>query len=206
MTGPAKYSSAYVRRMLLIIAIGLAFAIAGLLIVALSQVLLLVFAGILLGVGLRGLSDTLAAYSGLSGRAALVIVLAAIVLAAAGIVWLLGPRIAAQIDQLSQELPHALPQLRALIASYAWGRRLLSMAPTVMSLLPGRHSLVSMLTGFASTALDALANIVVIVFVGLYLAAEPELYLNSESMAELPVKKAAPNLAAAMITPEATAP
>ncbi len=87
------------------------------------NVLLLVFAGLLLAVFLHGLSDWLSKHTGLSSGW----VLAAIVLALLAIfslgTWLLAPTVADQVAQLTQKLLQAIDQLKLRIQSYGWAGR-----------------------------------------------------------------------------------
>jgi predicted PurR-regulated permease PerM len=143
-----------------------------------ADVFLLIFAGLLLAIFLRALSDWLSAHSPLSVGWALATVLLALIgsLIAAG--WLLAPGIADQVDQLSQKLPQAASKLEDRISRYEWGRIILREAPSAGELIPDRADALAKVTGVFSATLGALANFVIVLFVGLYLAAEPTLYFN----------------------------
>ena len=97
----------YTRRVLIAVAVT---AAAVLLLVFLwytVDVLLLAFAGVLLAIFLRSLSDWLSARTGLSAGSSLGLVVAALLgLTALGL-WLLAPTVADQVNQLSQRLPEA---------------------------------------------------------------------------------------------------
>ncbi len=147
------------------------------------DVLLLVFAGVLFGVLLRGLSRMTSRLTGLGNgwSLAVVSVLLAALLGLTG--WLLAGRIAEQANDLVETLPRAVEQSTARLRSYSWGASLLAELPPPREwgrLLSGGRgvggSVFGRITGVASGVFGALVNFVVIVTVGLYLAAEPRTY------------------------------
>jgi predicted PurR-regulated permease PerM len=144
------------------------------------EVLLVVFAGVLLAVFLRGLSDWVSAHTPLSEKWALgAIVLGIIALFGVGS-WLLAPSVAEQFDQLIEQVPQSAGQVEERIRQYRWGRFLLERAPNVdvQELAPSGGDVVSQLSGVFSTALGGLVNFLIILFVGLYLAIDPTTYTN----------------------------
>jgi predicted PurR-regulated permease PerM len=120
-----------------IVLVALALTAAGLLLVwMVHQVLLLLFAGILFGVFLNGLASR--AQKGLrcSYGWALVAVVVTLIALAAGGIWLLTDRVAAQAGQLADNLPKALRHLQDWLANSAWGQQVLSRMPAAKDLLP----------------------------------------------------------------------
>jgi len=136
--------------------------------------LLLVFAGSLLAVFLRGTSDWIARRTGLSGGWCL----AAVLLALTGLfvvtAWLIAPSIAAQVDVLTQRVPEATGKLADWLARYGWGRRLVE--ETSEWHLPTPRRTLSGATTALSTSAGVATSFVVFLFVGLFLAAEPRVY------------------------------
>jgi predicted PurR-regulated permease PerM len=141
-----------------------------------SQVLLLVFAGVLLAVFLNGTSAWLRDHTPLSYGWALSVVvlmlLAAIALAAA----LIGPQVATQVNELRAQLPQALGQIEEWLAQYGWTQQVLDQAPSAEELAPSGSNLLRRIGGIFSTTLGALGSFVIILFVGLYMAVNPLLY------------------------------
>src|SRR5919201_2047410 len=91
-----------------------------------ADLFLLVFAGALLAVFLRGLSDGLSRYTPLSDSGSLALVVLAL-LAVFGVgVWLLAPEVSVQLDQLIEQLPRSVNQIKTLIGHYEWGRHLVA--------------------------------------------------------------------------------
>jgi predicted PurR-regulated permease PerM len=142
------------------------------------EVLLLVFAGVLLAVFLRGLSAGLSRRTGLGENWSLAVVCLALLLAVGGAVWWLAPEVAAQTDELRRSLPGSVSQAEAWLARYEWGRALLGQLPPAGELMPDNADLFSRVTGVFSTTLSVIANFVIILFVGLYLAADSATYTN----------------------------
>lgn len=141
-----------------------------------AEIFLLVFAGLLLAVFLRSLTTMLRDHSPLSDGWALGVVIFAIIAVIAAGVWFLTPSVTKQVNQLTQTLPQAMTQARQQIARYPLGQELAAQIPQVQQLLPKPTNILSQLTGVFSTALNVIVNIAIIVFAGIYFAANPELY------------------------------
>ncbi len=140
------------------------------------DVLLLVFAGLLLAVFLRSSADWVESRTPLSdGWSLVVVVLALLALFALG-GWFIAPRVAEQVDHLVDTLPRTMQKLEEQIGRYAWGRRLIAQAPDAGAMLPSGANAVTRATGIFSSTFGVIANFVIVLFVGLYLAAEPRLY------------------------------
>ena len=166
----------YVRRVLVALALASIVLAAGLLLRNAAGVLLLIFAGILFGIFLRTLSDAVGSVTRLRPRwsLTLTVVLVTAFLLVVGI--FLVPRVADQTDQLTKGLPQTARQLEAWLSRYSWGERLLERSPLVgASELPSLDML-SRLTGTFSTLFSFLTNLVFILFIGLFTAANPASY------------------------------
>ena len=150
------------------------------------NVLLVVFAGILLAIFLRGLAD---AFQNLAQKAgvrlptggALVLVIFAILLIGAAIGWFFNDQIASQVAQLSTDLPHAFHNFLDRVRQFYWGRIVLNAispaqiaSTTTASNIAGKVAIT--VFGVAQVAVEIVASIVVFFFVGLYGAAEPGPY------------------------------
>ena len=140
------------------------------------DVCLLVFAGILLAIFLRSLSDWFSSRTNLSGGWSLAVVVLALILILSGGLWMLAPDVAAQVDQLTDSLPRAARQLSQTIERYQWGRQLLAHVPEPGALMSNRADVLARITGVFSMTLGVIANFVIFLFIGIYLAAEPDLY------------------------------
>lgn len=130
-------------------------------------ILLVLFAGVLLAVFLRALTNVVARLTRLSDGWSYTIVLLSllILLGLSGVV--LFPSVSFQIDRLTAEFPAAMEQLRQSVIQYEWANWLASRVMEDTTIEPG--VIVSGITG-------AVTSLVVILFVGLYLAVNPSLY------------------------------
>lgn len=140
------------------------------------DVLLLAFAGVLFATLLRGISDFMSIHTGLGEKWSLAAtVLLLVVLVTVGS-WLLIPSIAEQTDKLHQTLPKSVELLEEQVKRYEWGRWMLEKAPEPAELMPRRRALFSRITGVVSGTFGAIGILVVILFTGLFFAAQPRLY------------------------------
>jgi predicted PurR-regulated permease PerM len=154
-----------------------------LLIVALAYVLwsginvvLETFAGVLFGIFLEALARRVGRHTGLSYGWSLAVALAALFVVVGVGGWLLSSRLTEQLMQLSHELPRARTAVQDYLKQYEWGQMLLEHAPSAAASLTAEVSDFSRVTGFVSGAWYFLLSALVIFFVGLFGAAEPELY------------------------------
>ena len=139
----------------------------------LADVFVLIFGGVLLATALRALSDPLNRYMPLSSRWSLGLVVTAVVAVLGLAGWTIGEQVALQLRELSDLLPEAMGRVRSWLERSPLGPVLLSM---VQRSAEGARGAVSGLARFASTTLGAVANTVLMVFLALYLAADPGLY------------------------------
>jgi predicted PurR-regulated permease PerM len=165
----------FVRRVLVVLGLGGGFVGLALVVWAAADVLLVVFGGVLLAVLLRGLADLLRGALGLSpGWALAVVLLGLIALLGLG-GWYLSSTVTAQFEELSASLESSWDQLRDWAGQYRLGRQLLHASP-IADWVAGSGNFVGRVTGVFSTALGAAANLIVVLFVGIYLAVDPGLY------------------------------
>ena len=167
-------SSAYVRQVVVAVAIS-AFAI--LLVLALymaSHVLLLIFGGVLLATLLRGLGDLVSEYTrippGLS--ALLVAALLAGIFGWGG--WYLSGEIAGQFDELGRSLNAMWKQARGVLEKYSWGRDFLASLGEYQ-ITSGNVGTIGKVIG---ATLGGVSGLVLSAIIGLYVAANPALYFN----------------------------
>ncbi|MEO8043524.1 MAG: AI-2E family transporter [Spartobacteria bacterium] len=144
---------------------------------AATDVLLLLFAAILFACFLSGLAHLLSDHTPLSRGWALLIVATVLLLALGATIWLLAPQVAAQTDGLVQGLTNSVEQMRARLSQYGWGQRVLAQTPRIIELAK-RADLVARVTGVFSTTFGVLANVVLVGFIGLYLAVSPGIYVR----------------------------
>ncbi len=165
------------RRALTVTAVVAAVAVLMLLIGYAVHIVLLAFAGALIAVLLRGLADRLTAWTRLPGGWSLAVVVVVLLglLSLAG--WLIAPDVARQSDKIAESFPKAVKEYRDTLEQYEWGRRLVQQAENV-----GPEQLASGGDGHAGvaallwTSVNFVVDLVVVLFVGLFLAVNPQLY------------------------------
>lgn len=153
----------------------LAIALLGVFLWQFGMFLMVAFTGILLSVGLNAPSTLLARHTPLNYGWSLFIVIATLVAIAAGIGWMAAPAIATQADEMRARIPELLELGRGRLEQYQWGRDLLQADPAAGDIASSQR-LWSGVAGAFSSTFSAVANLVLILFVGLYLAVEPDLY------------------------------
>lgn len=139
-------------------------------------VLLLLFAGVLVAIFFRRLALLAGNLTGLKPRWTLPLVVLLITGALAGSFAWRGPAIAAEARTLRERLPQAADQLEQRLSRYELGRRVVEQAPSPSELFPDDRDSVARVTGVVSSTVRTIANGVIILFLGIVLAATPRLY------------------------------
>jgi predicted PurR-regulated permease PerM len=138
-----------------------------------SSVFLVLFAGLLLGVLLHGSAAWLARRAGWHYGPSLATVGVAVLLLLVGSGYFLLTSISQQLSELVDRLPEALGQVRSAVASNPLGQRVME------AISGGTESAggdAAPLLAVATTTTESIGNVVLILFVGLYLAADPAIY------------------------------
>lgn len=153
----------------------IAIALVGLALLAwnLRAMLLLIFGAVVVAVVLRALAAPLHHRLRLPEGVALLVTLLLIVGAAALLSWGFGAQVSAEARALAESLPGAWRTLVARLGDTAFGvsltRMIADAAPSAGGLLAGAGQ-------FAASLTSGLANAVLVLVGGLYLAAQPRLY------------------------------
>lgn len=137
------------------------------------DILLIVFAGILLAVLLHGGGHWIATRLGIADGWGIGLFLLGIVVALAGFAIAIAPAIGEQVEELTRRIPEALTTLRERIEAYSLGPKVLEqLTPESLASSQGGAAAVSAV----SSTFGALGNVVVILFIGLYGALDPKVY------------------------------
>lgn len=140
--------------------------------------MLLCFAGVLVAIYLRSLSDLMRPVMPLSAGLRLMLVVALLLGLFSACFWWLAPDVANQLQELRSGLPEALDALKQRLLRADWAQPVADYVSEPRRLMPARRDLWTQVTGLFSSTLSVLANLFIVGFLGLYLAAEPQVYMN----------------------------
>jgi predicted PurR-regulated permease PerM len=139
------------------------------------DLLLLLFAGVLLAIFLRTLSGWVSSRLRVGRGFGLLIVIVVLLGGMALMGAFYAPTIAEQGDELAERLPQVGSDLASRVRAYSWGRWLLG---ELSENAPAGQAVVQRASRAAGTLLHALTAVAVVLFVGLYFAVEPGPYVR----------------------------
>jgi predicted PurR-regulated permease PerM len=143
----------------------------------LAPVLLLIFGGVLVAILFRTLADGMSRWLGLSYGWALGLALLLLTAGVSAGLYLGGHLVANQLAELSDQIPRSLEKLRKDLSASPWGRQLLRAAPTSTEEVPVKQEVAaSYATGALYSVTQMLAAALVVLFLGVYLAIDPDKY------------------------------
>lgn len=152
--------------------------LAVLLILRATQVLLLIFGGILVAVLLRYSSLWIHRRTGLPLGWAIAATLLVPLLALGGALWIAAPEIAAQAAELTERVPASLRELRQQALQYEWVSALLEQQDRIRKALPSGADAAGSVATFFTSTFGALGNLLIVLVIGLFLAVSPGIYIN----------------------------
>lgn len=144
------------------------------------DVILLVFAAILLAIFLRGIADLLGRFVRLGDAWMVLIAAALLVLLAAAAIAGLAPSVADQVDHLRAEIPKSIEAARNYILQFGWGRAIIAQLPDARAIWQNITSagMLSRVGGIFSSTLGAVGNFLIVILLAIYFAIEPKFYAN----------------------------
>ena len=143
------------------------------------DVLLLGFAGILLGLVFRAPADWLTARTAVPHGVAVMLVILAMLGLVAGVFVVRGAEIRDQANQLREEIPGAAARLQAQLERTELGREVVENVPDPAALLPDSAGAVQRATGAVTRTFAVLANMLIVLFLGIVLALTPKVYTET---------------------------
>ena len=142
-----------------------------------ADLFMLIFAAVLVSILLRTFTDFVIRRTGMPHGLALILISLGLVVLIAITVWLVTGRIATQVAELRLQLPQAVQNVKGYLGQYEWLRNAFDSLPTFNDWLARRGgTVVSQLTGLASTTAAVVVNILIVGVLGVYLASQPSLY------------------------------
>ncbi len=144
------------------------------------DVIFLLFAAILLAVFFRGLGNSVSRYTKLPEGLAVVLVCILLLFVFGMGIWFLAPKIAEQLAAFHEFLPAAIKTFSQRTSEFTWGKLIIEQIPAWEEIF---ESFVSSeylrgVGGIFSTTFGVVANVLVLILLSIYLASEPQTYIN----------------------------
>lgn len=168
----------FIKKVLSVIGMVLLFSVAVFLIVVAYRVVLLAFGGILFAVLLDGLTDLTRKFIKLSRNWSFFVSLTVFTAFIAGSSWLVGPPIVDQVIKLTEQLPQALDKIKSSIMESSLGKQILGQTSSGINGSMGKDVL-GYAARFFSSTFTFLTDFLIIIILGIYLAATPGLYTKN---------------------------
>jgi predicted PurR-regulated permease PerM len=160
----------FVRRVLIVIAlVALAF-----LLWQLRSVLLMLFGAVVVATILRALAEPIAKWTRLPEGVAVAIAALLIAGLIVGLAWMMGAQVSAQFETLTRTLPESWAKLEHWVQGIGLGEQLRNWQRAMAD--GGGSGIVSRVSGLALSFTSAFGNVLIVVFGGIFLAAEPQFY------------------------------
>lgn len=138
------------------------------------DVLLLVFAAVLLALLFRAPADWLARRTPLSPGGSLTVALLALAVLVGLVAWLFGHVVADQAEQLARRLPEIVRSVQERMARYDWAMEYLRPE----KILNGEPEFIGKGLRAVTTTFGAVANLGIVLLMAVFLAAQPALYVD----------------------------
>lgn len=140
---------------------------------AASDIFLLAFAGSLAGIFVNGLVRQVRKFLPLSHKWAYLVVVVLLLLIVGGVGWWMAPRIGDQIDQLQNDLPQTVRQLQAQARQYPWAVHLIQ---GIQQKGISAERMFGLVPNVLTSTVGAFGSLLLVLFIGLYVAFDPKLY------------------------------
>jgi len=166
------------RRATMIGSITILFVAAGATVVLAADALLLIFACILCAILFYSLADILARKLHMHRKLALgtVILLLGAIIGLGG--WAMAPQIDEQASKLAKEIPAAVEHLQSEVQRHPVLKRFAAELPPPEEIVKQMGNLMPNAGLFFGGVIGALGNVIIILFVGIYFAATPQVYTS----------------------------
>ncbi len=162
-------SKTFLERCLIVLALVAAAA----LLFSLAKLFLLIFAAIVLAAILVSVQALITRLTGLRGALAFTAAVLTVFVLLAGVFLLFGAQIGGEIDTIRQRLPEAIKAVQAQLDRWGIGQ---SLRNVLDQALGDASSLLSSAGGYVLTLGSGLSDFVLILFGGIFIAAQPDLY------------------------------
>lgn len=177
----ATYS--FLKKVLIFVVIAILITLLVLFIGQAINTLLVIFAGVLLGVIFRAVRDFVHDTTGLPNGISLALVLVAFVGLVVGTGYLLGPTLTKQADTFYEQIPETWEMTKKEISRWGWGRELANENPRVKDFFEDEtdgtgedYDMTKAILNYLSFSAAVAAALILIFVTAIYIAAEPKLY------------------------------
>lgn len=142
------------------------------------DVILLIFAAVLIAIFLRGLADSLGHYVKIREGWLVLIVTSLLLIILAGAIAALSPSIAEQITHMRDELPRSIDAARNFLLQFGWGRAMIEQLPDPQVVWQNvtTSGMLSRVGGIFSSTVGAVGNFFIVILLAIYFAVEPSFY------------------------------
>lgn len=182
----ARATAGLARQAIVVVAITGAAMLLAFLVWSFGDVFLLAFASVLVALLLRGLVAFVREQLPLSDGRALALVLVVLLIVASLSAWLLAARVSTQANELINTLPRGIDELRRWAVQFSVVQPLVERAPNWSEWLTTSSAL-RHLTGIVSTIAGTMVDALVVLVIGIYLAASPRVYIEG-SLRLVPIR------------------
>jgi len=155
-----------------------------------GDVLLLLFAGVLMAIFIDGIARWINAHTPLRRGASIAGALLGLLLLFVVVGIYSAPEVTEQVTQLSQELPRSVDNLHQQLDKHSWGKALLAQVPSASELRSPGVGLVRKATGALSSTVVVMARTLLILAIGVFITIQPQLYRNGV-LRLIPIRKRA---------------
>ncbi len=178
-----EVESSFVKKVLVVTGVVVLTVLTATLLYFTLDVLLLLFSAILIAVFLRSLAMPISRRLKLDETWSVLLVSVVMILVLAGAVSVLAPSVAEQGRKLRTELPRSGTQIAEFASQYSWGREVIAQLPTIEEVMQkiDTTSLMTSVGGVFSTTVGVVGNFFIVLLLAIYLAIEPQLYINGFS-------------------------
>jgi len=142
------------------------------------DVVLLAFGAVLAALLFDGLTAEICRWTGASRRWCLPVIGALVLSLIGSFFWLFGTQIGGELEDLARALPKTVARVQEWLKERDWGRTLLGHLQRSDMAENATDGAATVIIGTLSAAVAASGHILIIVFSGLYLAAQPQIYVN----------------------------
>ena len=176
MTGNDSPLLEFTRKMLIAVGIAAAGWLIIMIVIRAFDVLLLIYAGILLAVFMRGIGGAITRHVHVPMVLSLILVWLILISAIIVIPWLFGPNLAQDFNELFNEIPKSVARLSQSMGNWQWLRQAFSHVASNSG--PLTTTILRNAMGIFSTVFGGVSSFLLILVLGLYFSVNPSVYVN----------------------------